>query len=242
VKLASPRLRAAIAVAVGLGLLYSAFELGRSLSGYSAVSAFSQRQALSRRIDALTRERDRLAARVAAGDVTRQVDQEAQSEAQAMIGGLQAELARQQQELDFYRGLVAERFGTGTIKVQQLTIRPEDGRRYAVSVTLVQTATRDATARGTITLAVDGSRGGALTQLSLEEISVEGSREVGFTLRYFRTVEIPIELPEDFTPAAVRIEFRSDRSGPEPVRESFPWQPALDSGAADALTGEAGAE
>jgi len=231
-----------IAVAIGFGLLYASFELGRSLSGYSAVAAFSQRQALSRRIDALTREREEFEAKAAASDVARRVDEEAQSEAQAMIGGLQAELARQQQELDFYRGLVAERFGTGSIKVQELSVRLDAGRRHTVSVTLVQTATRDATAKGTISLVLDGSRGGALTQVALDELSTDGRSEVPFTVRYFRTVEIPIELPEGFTPAAVRLEVKSNRSGPEPLRESFPWQPALEPDPDGALTGEAGAE
>jgi len=231
-----------IALAIGFGLLYASFELGRSLSGYSAVSAFSQRQALSRRIDSLTRERGELEAKVAAAEVARQVDEEAQSEAQGMIGELQAELARQQQELDFFRGLVAERFGTGTIKVQELSVRREEGRRHTVSVTLVQTATRDATAKGTISLVLDGSRGGALTQVGLEELSADGRSEVPFTVRYFRTVEIPIELPEGFTPAAIRLELKSNRSGPEPFRESFPWQPALDPDPPGALTSEAGAE
>lgn len=230
------------AIAIGLGLMYASFELGRSLSGYSAVEAFSQRQALSRRVDALERERDELEAKVVAGEVARRVDEEAQSEAQGMIGGLQAELARQQQELDFYRGLVAERFGTGSIKVQELSVRQDEGRRHTVSVTLVQTATRDATAKGTITLVLDGSRGGALTQVGLEELSTDGRSEVPFTVRYFRTVDIPIELPEGFTPAAVRLEVKSSRSGPEPLRETFPWQPALDPGPEGALTGEAGAE
>lgn len=241
-KLASPRQRAGFAILIGFGLLFAAFELGRSLAGYSAVQAFSQRHALSRRVEALTREREALRAELAAGSVARRVDEEAQSEAQAMIGDLQAELARQQQELDFYRGLVTDRFGTGTIKVQQLSIRPLGEGRYSVDVTLVQTATRDAIARGTVTIAVNGSRGGALNQLDLAEISADGHERVSFTLRYFRTVKIPIVLPEDFTPAAVQVEFRSDRTGPDPVRESFPWPSPLGEPPSAALTAGPGPE
>jgi hypothetical protein len=228
------------ALTIGLALLYGVFEYGRSVAGYTALSALMQRQALASRIAALTEERDQLQRRIAAGAAVQRADEEAQSEAQAMIGELQAELARQQQELEFYRGLVAERFGTGTVKVQELAIRPEGGDRYLVSVTLVHTATRDATASGWLTLAVNGSRGGSLARLELPEMTADGGKRVDFSLRYLTTVEVEIGLPADFSPASVELEFRTNRSGPEPVTQSFPWSGVL-SGAAEAVLTPSGA-
>ena len=228
------------AVAVGLALLYGAFEYGRSVAGHTALSALMQRQALASRISTLTDERDQLQRRLAAGEAVRRADTEAQSEAQAMIGELQAELARQQQELEFYRGLVAERFGTGTVKVQELEVRPDGDGRYVVAVTLVHTATRDATASGWLSLAVAGSRGGSLARLGLEEMAADGSKRVDFSLRYFTTVEVAIVLPADFTPASIELEFRSNRSGPDPVKQSFPWSGVL-AGTAEAVLTPSGA-
>jgi len=227
-RLTSAGWRRVAALAIGLALLYGAFEYGRSVAGYTALSAVMQRQALASRLSALTEERDQLQRRLAAGEAVRRADTEAQSEAQAMIGELQAELARQQQELEFYRGLVAERFGTGTVKVQELTVHPADGDgQYRVAVTLVHTATRDATASGWLTLAVAGSRGGSLARLELSEIAADRSKRVEFSLRYFTTVEVPIALPDGFTPASIELEFRTNRSGPDPVRQSFPWSGVL---------------
>jgi len=224
------------AFGVALALLYGTFEFGRSVAGHSALSALMQRQALASRIAAVTAERDQLQRRLAAGSAVQRVDAEAQSEAQAMIGELQAELARQQQELEFYRGLVAEKFGTGTVKVQELAVRPEEGDRYTVLVTLVHTAARDATASGWLTLAVSGSRGGSLARLDLPALAADGGKRVEFSLRYLTTVEVPITLPEGFTPASIELEFRTNRSGPDPVRQSFPWSGVLGVGAEGVLT------
>jgi HAMP domain-containing protein len=224
------------ALAVGVLLLYAAFEYGRSVAGYSAFSSLTQRQALASRVDELTREVGSLQRRVAAGTVTRQVDQEAQSETQSMIGELQAELARQQQELEFYRGLVEEKFGSGSLKVQELSIKDEGDDRYTIAVTLVQTATRDAIASGSMTLAISGSRGGSLAELRLGDVSLEGNERIEFKVRYFTTVDVTVKLPDGFKPAAVQLEFRSNRSGPEPVRQSFPWAQALVNDAGAALT------
>jgi len=231
-------LRRMAAWGIGLALLYAAFELGRSLAGHSALTAFRQRQALSGRVESLARDRAALERRVAAGEIMQQADREAQSDAQAAIGELQAELAQQQQELDFYRGLVAEKFGAGTLKVQELSVRPEGGARYTIVVTLVQTAARDAVDKGTLSVALDGSRGDALVQLPMADITPDEGKQVPFSLRYFKTLAIPIELPGGFKPAAVQLEYRSDRSGPEPQRQTFSWQAVLAGLRAPALTPE----
>ena len=230
------------ALAVGLALLYVAFEYGRSTAGYSAISSALQRQALASRISQLERERERLTSRLAAREVAGQVDAEAQAEVQAMIGELQAELARQQQELDFYRGLVAEKFGTGTIKVQELSVRPRGEGAFTVLVTLVHTASRDSTASGWLSLAVTGSRAGALTRLGLGEIAPEAGKRVDFSLRYLTTVEVPIRLPKGFEPASIELEFRSNRSGPDPVSQTFPWSGVVAEEGDAALTGDAAAK
>lgn len=224
------------ALAIGFALLYGAFEYGRSVAGYGALSSLMQRQALASRVSALTQERDQLQRRLAAGVAVQRADAEAQSEAQAMMGELQAELARQQQELDFYRGLVAERFGTGNVKVQELAVRPGEAGGYLVIVTLVHTATRDATATGWLTLAVSGSRGGSLARLPLAEVTADGRQRVDLSLRYFTTVEVPITLPEDFSPASIELEFRTNRSGPDPIRQDFPWSGVLGTATEAVLT------
>lgn len=234
-RLTSAGWRRLAALAVGLALLYAAFEYGRSVAGYSALSSLMQRQALASRIGQLDEQRLQLERRLAAREVAGRVDAEAQSEVQAMIGELQAELARQQQELDFYRGLVAEKFGTGTIKVQELTVSPAGPGRFTVLVTLVHSATRDATATGSLTLTITGSRAGALARLGLEDLTEDRRSRIDFSLRYLTTVQVPVVMPAGFTPASIELEFRSNRSGPEPIRQTFPWSGVI-GGEADAGT------
>lgn len=236
------QLRLAAAWAVALAVVYAAFEFGRSIGGYSVAAAFSERIALERRLEAQGRRVAGLEREVAAGQVSRRVDEQAQAETQAMIGDLQAELARQQQDLDFYRGLVSERFGSGSLKIQKLAVVPADAERsYVVEVTLVQTTLRDQLASGTLSLSLDGSRRGALTRLSMREVA-EGSRpQVSFSLRYFHTARIPIVLPEGFEPATLRVEFRSNRGGPEPQQQTFPWVSVLETPSAVFLTPGPGA-
>ncbi|MCU0976245.1 MAG: hypothetical protein MUC71_08035 [Steroidobacteraceae bacterium] len=234
---APDRMRLAAAWAFALVVVYGAFEFGRHIAGYSAATAFAQRFSLATRVDELGGRVKQLEAELAARDVTRRVDQEAQAETQAMMGELQAELARQQQDLDFYRGLVAERFGGGSLRIQELSVEPVEGERaYVVEVTLVQTTLRDQLANGTLTVSLDGARRGALLRLPMRELAEGGRSQVTFTLRYFQTVRIPIVLPEGFEPASIRVEFRSSRGGPEAQQQTFPWASVLETPPAGFLT------
>jgi hypothetical protein len=215
--------RLGLAALVALAVFYGGFELGRASGGYAIVSAMLERLELHRQIRALSKENKALQHRVSTAEIGQRVDRQAQSEAQRMIGELQAETARQQQELQFYRGLVARQFGAGTLRVQELKIRPEEGRRFRVLITLVQAAARDSVASGTLSFAIDGTRAGALVQLPLAEVEINKRREITFSLRFFQQLEVPIELPGNFLPASLQVEYRQAR-GAEPSRQTFTWR------------------
>jgi len=208
------------AIAVGLlALLYGSFEIGRRAAGYSIVDAMMEMTRLRHRNRTLDEENQELQRRVATAELGQRVDRQAQSDAQRMMSELQAETSRQQQELQFYRGLVARQFGSGTLRVQELRVRAEEERRYRVLITLVQAGTRETVANGTVTLAIEGPQGASL---ALAEIAPDQRRELPFSLRFFQQIEVPIELPPDFEPVSLVVEYRLGRN--EPVRQSFPWR------------------
>lgn len=212
-----------LVVVIALAVFYGGFELGRASAGYAIVNSTLARLELSRQAARLAEENQALQRRVATAEVGQRVDRHSQSEAQRMIGELQAETARQQQELQFYRGLVVRQFGSGTLRVQELKIRPDKGRRYQVLITLVQAAARDRVANGTVSFAIDGTRRGALIQLPLAEVESNGRRALPFSLRFFQQIAVPIELPKEFTPTSLQVEYRQGR-GAEPSRQTFTWR------------------
>ena len=213
------------AAAIGiLGLCYAAFEFGRASAGYFVVSSMLERLDLRKRNQALTEENDGLRHRVAVAEVDQKVDRQAQSDAQQMMGELQAETARQKQELQFYRGLVVRQYGSGTLRVQELSIRPEEEeRRYRVLITLVQAATRDTVANGTVTFAVEGMQGEEPVTLPLADLEIDKRKQFPFSLRFFQQIEVPIELPLDFEPGRLHVEFQVGRNR-EPSKQTFDWR------------------
>lgn len=214
----------ALALVAVLAMAYGGFELGRSSAGYFAARALAERLGLARRNDALEAENESLRQRANVAEVGQRVDRQAQAEAQRMIGELQAETARQQQELQFYRGLVARQFGSGTLRVQELRVRAEaEERHYRVLITLVQAATRNTVANGSVTFSVEGMQGSESRTLPLTDIEIDKRRQFPFSLRFFQQIEVPIELPLEFQPERLHVEYRLGRN-PEPYRQSFDWR------------------
>jgi hypothetical protein len=207
-----------------LALCYGAFEIGRTSAGYFVVGSMLERFELRRRNQGLDEEIAELRHRVAVAEVGQKVDRQAQADAQRMMGELQAETARQKQELQFYRGLVVRQYGSGTLRVQELRVRAEEEeRRFLVLITLVQAATRDTIANGTVTFSVEGKKGKDPLTLPLAEIEVDKRKQFPFSLRFFQQIEVPIELPLEFEPERLHVEYRLGRN-PEPTRQTFDWR------------------
>lgn len=216
-----------------LALAFGAFELGRASAGYFVVSSMLERLDLRKRNQALADENDALRHRVAVAEVDQRVDRQAQTDTQQMMGELQAETARQKQELQFYRGLVVRQYGSGALRVQELSVRAgEEERQFRVLITLVQAATRDTVANGTVTFAVEGSQGTGTATLPLADIEVDERKQFPFSLRFFQQIEVPIELPLDFQPERLHVEYQLGRNR-EPSKQTFDWR--VEGGDAPAL-------
>jgi hypothetical protein len=221
---AGRRWKAAALAAGILVVAWGAFELGRASAGYFIVDSMLERMELRTRTEALAEENEGLRHRVSVAEVGQQVDRQAQADAQRMMGELQAETARQKQELQFYRGLVVRQYGSGALRVQELRVRAEEEeRRYLVLITLVQAATRDTVANGTVTFSVEGQSGESSATLPLSDIEIDKRKQFPFSLRFFQQIEVPIELPLDFRPERLHVEYRLGRN-PEPTKQSFDWR------------------
>ena len=90
-------------------------------------------------------------------------------------------------------------------------------------ITLVQAATRDTVANGTVTFTVEGQQGKEPLVLPLPEIEIDKRKQFPFSLRFFQQIEVPIVLPLDFEPERLHVEYQLGRN-PEPSRQTFDWR------------------
>ena len=225
----TPKLRAVLmvlAVLLAATLLYAAFELGRYDAGFRVVDSVRGAFIASARIRNLEAENQKQRTQLEAADVARRVDNEGYKQVQRSLGDMQSQIARLNQDLSFYRGLV-QPDSLIHVKVQQMQIVPEVAPgQYHLKFVLMQTGKPDKEVVGSAVIAVDGLLQGKPSTLSFAELSSTRRVSLAYSFRYFQDYDEPIQLPLGFEPTRVGVEIHSgkDRDASHSFRQAFVWK------------------
>ena len=161
-----------------------------------------------------------------------QISRDANRDLQRTLAERDEEIAGLRADVAFYErfvGSTAQRRGLG---VHALQLQGEPGRAWHFTATLTQNAGRDAINRGTLTLAVEGSRGGRLQRLDWAALRQQPDPPgVAYSFKYFQQLEGDILLPPGLQP--IRIIARLQPQRGDAVEQSFTWAEATAPPAAD---------
>lgn len=205
-----------LALVLGLLATYAGFEWGRSRGGYDVVAAIQERHQLQDQVDALTKTNATLRAKAAELETLQASVARERAEVSRTIGELQAQVARQSQDLVFYKGLVVRDPNTPEVKIQQLHIvRGSKPLAYVVRLTLARSVGGDAMVAGSIVLSVAGQNAGHTDTLNFADLP--------FTLRYFQNLQADVLLPAGFKPERLQAAVKSAKHGIEIMVQSFIW-------------------
>ena len=208
--------------------LYLAYELGHYQAGFDGIEAAQERSALQGRIDELTATLREQRVQMAAAAAQQTAQARERAEVARTIGELQADVARQRQELEFYRGLALPEgaaAGAAPVRVQQFQIAARDAaaRQYVLRFSLNRLVRPEEPIAGQLAIVIDGERNASAASIDLATLTGGAASLVPFNFRYFTSVEQPITLPADFRPQRVTIEVRPGRKGVAPYRQTFVW-------------------
>lgn len=216
----------AVVVLVGF---YAAFELGRYAAGYNVVASLQERVKLHESISQLKKSNQALQAKLIELDTLDAGHAREDQVVSRTIGELQAQVARQTEELAFYRAVVAE--GAPAIGVRVGTVRLSSAKpadHFLVQVSLVRAGKTDGMTTGTVTLTVDGqAAGGKTTTLDAQTLAGGGDADVAYNFRYYQELEQTVALPAGFRPEHLIVEVRAGRKDVAPLTQTFPWSAVL---------------
>jgi hypothetical protein len=217
----------AILLLLGSLALYVVFELGRYKAGYDAMQAAAERDALQLQITQQQQSMREMRVQLAAAEEARVSEVRERSEVARTIGELQAQVERQQQDVEFYRGLVAQPNQAKEavlVGVQQFHIASLEGaQRYALHFSLNRQLRPGEPLNGALGITVDGTKDGVSASASLADLT-GGKNELSFSVRYTTSIDQEVILPGDFKPERVTIELRPDKKGVSPYRQTFVWR------------------
>jgi len=212
-------------VLVALALV-AAFELGLYKAGFAAVQAQAARSALQSQIDQLQQAQHQLRLQLASAEEARVAQVRERAELARTIGELQAQVERQQQDVEFYRGLVTQPSQAAhvTVRVQQFHITADSQpQKFVLRFTLDRVTQPEQAIAGTLAISVDGTQNGAPATIDLGTLT-GGQEHVPFDFRYYAHMDQPITLPASFKPDSVTLEVQPARKGVSSYRQTFIWE------------------
>jgi hypothetical protein len=219
-------LLAGVAVLLALGVLYAAFEIGRYDAGFRVVDSVRGALSASARIRNLEAENEKQRSQLEAAEVARRVDREGYKQVERSLGDMQSQIARLNQDLSFYRGLV-QPDSVIHVKVQQMQIVPETAPgQYHLKFVLMQTGKPDKVVAGNAAITIDGLLQGKPSSLSFGQVAPNRRVSLSYSFRYFQDYDEPILLPQGFEPTRVGVEIHSskDRDASHGFRQAFVWK------------------
>ena len=209
---------------VGLFGVYVVYELGRYNAGYDRQAVSQQRTELEVKIEHLEAENRGLRTRLAELDTIRLGRAREQAEVARAMGDLQAQVAKQSQELAFYRGVVAQGAANLGLKIEDLRITAASQPNvYVAHLALVRSGRAETVAAGTLLLSVDGELAGGDKTLDLATLTGGRQQTLRYNFRYFQDFDQELTLPAGFKAAHLVVEVHSNRGDVTPLSQTFLW-------------------
>jgi hypothetical protein len=159
--------------------------------------------------------------------LARTVDTEAARSLRQTIGDLRGELATLNEELAFYRSLMAPSTIERGLRVAEFQLaQTEQERVFAWQLLLTQVAERRDWLQGRVEVQVRGHRASPLggygeEVLPLTELSEPETYPLRFRFRYFQDLSGTLTLPEAFVPTHILV--AATPAGSSVVERQFDW-------------------
>jgi hypothetical protein len=209
---------------IGLFALYVMYELGRYNAGYDRQAEAQQRTELEVQIEHLEKDNRELNTKLAELDTIRVGHAREQAEVARNMGDLQRQLARESQELAFYRGVVTQGATSVGVKIEQLRITAgAHPASYVVHMSLVRSGRPDSNASGNVQLSLDGAAAAGARTLDLATLTAGKLHELRYSFRYLQNFDQELAVPADFKPERLNVEVSAARGGIAPLSQTFLW-------------------
>ena len=219
------RLGVSLAVLTLAGLGAGLYFLGRWHAGFDARRALEGQAQLQATLRARDETIVGLRRQVAELDTLKAGQEREREEVSRTIGELQAEVARQRQQLDLYRGVVTGGSpATASVAIRRLQLAPSARPGgHLLRIALARTGRPEREVAGTVKVDIEGSRNGRQLRLGLQETTSARAAQLTYRFLYFENLEVEIALPAGFRPERVLVEVRPAERGAAPVTRTLLW-------------------
>jgi len=153
-----------------------------------------------------------------------EVDRKAAEDFRATVRELRDQVAELEQEVAFYKGIMAPGSADKGLRVSRIDIEPLGASQFSYAVMMTQVVDNTNYVQGEVAVNVIGTRGGVQEVIALRDLD-DNIAELGvpFRFRYFQELKGIITLPADFTPQQMQVVMQSRGQNSQRVEETRNW-------------------
>ena len=154
-----------------------------------------------------------------------EVDTIATEEVRQTIESLQSRIAQLNEEILFYKGVMAPSVGDRGLRVERMNIdgtSATNGFRY--SLLLTQLVDKHDYVQGGVRISISGIEGQREKVFKLSDLDETKNESIRFRFKYFQNIEGQLTLPKDFQPREIKILAESTGRNKQRLEKKFDWQ------------------
>lgn len=210
----------------GLFLLVGivSYEVGQNRAGFSRIGALENSALLEAQLKDLTQKNKSFSEQIAVLETSMKVDREAYRKVESQLVDLQSRILEQQEDIEFYKGIVNENDGTG-LRIQNFQVSQGLGEReFDLRLVLAQAFRSTKLISGKVELIVEGLQEGEPVRLTLVDLVADSdSGKLAYSFRYFQDLKAEVVIPADFIPERVHVIVHSKGKNSKTVEDFFVW-------------------
>ena len=224
-----PRQRVLFTLFLVLGVAISAaggWAYGYYKTMLTQQTELADQSELTAEIDSLRLENANLRRQIAILDRSSVMDQQANAEVQGTVTSLRERVAQLEEDIVFYRQVVAEETEDTGLMIGQLDLdATTDPGRYRYKLVMRQKdADGDTFLVGHVNVNLVGLLDEEQVILALRDISeAEDELDIRLRFKYFQNIEGELALPEGFQPDRIQIAAVSTEPVSKTISEDFGW-------------------
>ena len=184
--------------------------------------------ALLTRVAEQEQELELLRQRLAVVGSSDKVTQQAMEQNRRTIKLLEEQIFKQQQDLAFYKGVLAPASRREGIRIRAFELQATDApQRFRYKLLMSRVGTSDEALQGRLRITVEGLQDGKPAMLELAALSDEVSESsIAFSFKHFQSFPEAgrfgeLQLPEGFEPRQVKVQ--AEVEGDKPLSRTFEW-------------------
>ncbi|MAW27873.1 MAG: hypothetical protein CMP98_03640 [Gammaproteobacteria bacterium] len=214
-----------LVIALVASLIWSSYQLGMDEGLSTRVWIVQERDDLAQKLKQSVSLTETYRQEVAALKLADEIDLQADVGVQQTILELQTQLARVQEEVQFYKGVMLPKVEDKGLRIERLRVENSgEPNRFKYNLLLTQVVNKYDYVQGDVEINLVGDEDNLGSNLPFGDISTQDQDSIRFRFRYFQNIDGELMLPDGFTPKEVMVVAQSTGRSSQRQERRFTWQ------------------